>query len=128
MALTTTFKTNPVKTIIINQTVSTSAAGVGDNNVAGGPAFILSVNINNANGGDATHTKLYNLSSAVAGTNTADVILYARPNGNLTYTFHPPLEFSVGISMVTTTTPGQAGTTAPGTPPAVTLILSETAS
>lgn len=128
MALTTTFTSNPVKTIIVNQTASTSAAGVGDNNVAGGPAYLISATIDNAQYGTVVYTKFYDAASATAGTDTAELILRGAASASKTYTFHPPLQFSSGISVVTTTTKGQAGTTAPSTPPAVTLILSESAS
>ena len=128
MALTTTFRANPVKTIIVNQTASTSATGVGDNNIAGGPVYIISVRINNNTYGTIVFTKLFNLASATAGTDTASVILRGHSSATKTYTFHPPLYFENGVSMVTTTSAGQAGTTAPSTPPDVTLVLSETAS
>ena len=126
MALTSTFISNPVKTIIVNQTVSTSAAGVGDNNVAGGPVYLLSAKIT-GNTADV-YTKLYNLTSAVAGTSTADVVMLTKANTTKIYTFHPPLYFSNGLSTVTTTTAGQAGTTAPQAPPGLHLVLSTSAS
>ena len=128
MALTTTFTSNPVKTIIINQTASTRASGVGDNNVAGGPAYLISAMVGNGNYGTIVYTKFYDAASATAGTDTAVLILRGAASANRTYTFHPPLQFSTGISVVTTTTAGQAGTTAPSTPPSLTLILSETTS
>ena len=128
MALTSTFTTNPVKSIIVNQTSSTSATGVGDNNVAGGPTYLISAKIVNTNNGSSTYTKLYDATSATAGTDTASVVLLCTGTHTKTYTFHPPLYFSNGLSVVTTSTKGQAGTTAPGTPPAVTLILSSSAS
>ena len=128
MALTSTFTTNPVKSIIVNQTASTSAAGVGDNNVAGGPTYLISATVDNSGYGTIVYTKLYNATSAIAATNTAFCVLRGKASASKTYTFHPPLYFSEGISVVTTTTAGNAGTTAPGTPPAVTLILSSTAS
>ena len=128
MALLSTFISNPVKTIIAYQAQSTSTAGAGDNNIAGGPTYLISAKIANTNSGSSAYTKLYNLTAATAGTDTADVVLLCTGTHTKTYTFHPPLYFSNGISMVTTSTKGQAGTTAPGTPPAVTLILSSTAS
>ena len=128
MALTSTFIANPVKTIIVNQTASTSVAGVGDNNVAGGPAYLISCTIDNTNYGTIVYTSLYDSTSAVKATNTADHILRGHPSASKTYTFHPPLYFASGISVVTSTDKGQAGTTAPTTPPAVTLILSTSAS
>ena len=128
MALTTTYMTNPVKTVIVNQTASTSNSGAGDNNVAGGPVYIVQATLNNTQYGTAVYTKFYNATSATAGTDTATMILYGKASTSHTYVFHPPIFFSNGISMVTTTTAGQAGTTAPSTPPAVTLVLSESAS
>ena len=128
MALTSTFTSNPVKAIIVNQTSSTSAAGVGDNNVAGGATYLISAKIANTNNGSSTYTKLYDAASATAGGDTASVVLLCTGTHTKTYTFHPPLYFANGLSMVTTSTKGQAGTTAPGTPPAVTLVLSSSAS
>ena len=128
MALTSTNLVNPVKTVIVNQTASTSASGVGDNNLAGGATYLVSISVNNAAFGTGVYTKLFNLSSATAGPDTATAVLFVPANVIKTYTFHPPLHFDVGLSMVTTTTAGQAGTTAPGTPPKVTLLLSSTAS
>lgn len=128
MALTTTFSTNPVKIIIANQTASNSASGVGDNNVAGGPVYLISCTINNQTYGTVVYTSLFNASAATKGTDTSDIIMRAQPSQVNTYTFHPPVYFSNGISVVSSTDKGQAGTTAPGTPPAVTLILSESAS
>ena len=128
MALTTTNIVNPVKSSIVNQTASTSATGVGDNNVAGGPVYLLSARINNVGYATIVYTKFFNATSAVAGTDSAVVILRGHPSAIKTYMFHPPLYFSDGLTMVTTTTAGQVGTTAPGTPPDVTLVLSETAS
>ena len=127
MALTSTFITNPVKTIIVNQTASTSASGVGDNNVAGGPAYLISATINNSSYGTVVYTSLYNATSATKGTTDSDIILRGHNSASKTYTFHPPYYFSNGISMVTSTDKGQAGTTAPSTPPAVTLVLSTSA-
>jgi hypothetical protein len=128
MALTTTYMTNPVKTVIVNQTASTSVGGVGDNNVAGGPTYLISATVDNSQYGTVVYTKFYNLTSATAGTDTATMILYGKASTSHTYTFHPPVYFSKGVSIVTTTTAGQSGTTAPSTPPAVTLVLSESAS
>jgi hypothetical protein len=127
MTIQSTFISNPVKTIIVNQTASTSVSGVGDNNVAGGACYLISATIANTNFGGVTYTKLSNLASYTAGTNTADYVLRTPANGTRTYVFHPPVYFSNGLSFATTTTAGQAGTTAPGTPPAVTLILSTSA-
>ena len=128
MALTSTFTTNPVKSIIVNQTASTSAAGVGDNNVAGGPTYLISATVDNSGYGTIVYTKLFNATAAVAGTDTALCVLRGKASASKTYTFHPPLYFDAGISIVTTTTAGQGGTTAPSTPPNVTLLLSSTAS
>lgn len=128
MALTSTNIVNPVKSSIVNQTASTSASGVGDNNVAGGPVYLLSARINNVGYATIVYTKLYDSTSAVAGTDSAVIILRGHPSAIKTYTFHPPVYFSNGLSMVTTTTAGQVGTTAPTTPPDVTLVLSDTAS
>ena len=128
MAITSTFISNPVKTIIVNQTASTSASGVGDNNVAGGPCYLISATINNTQYGTTVYTKIADLASYTAGTDTATLVLMGQAAASKTYTFHPPLYFSNGVSFATTTTKGQAGTTAPGTPPAVTLVLSTTAS
>ena len=74
MALTSTFTTNPVKSIIVNQTQSTSATGVGDNNVAGGPTYLISAKIVNTNNGSSTYTKFYDATSATAGTDTASFV------------------------------------------------------
>ena len=127
MAITTTFISNPVKTIIVNQTASTSASGVGDNNVAGGPCYLISATIDNSSYGTIVYTKIADLTSFTAGTDTAGIILRGHTSAEKTYTFHPPVYFANGLSFATTTTAGQAGTTAPSTPPAVTLILSTSA-
>jgi len=126
MTITSTFISNPVKTVIVNQTASTpGASNSADNNVAGGPVYLISAHLT---GNDAiVYTKLYNLTSAVAGTSTADVVMINTANATSTYTFHPPLYFSNGLSFTTTTTAGQAGTNAPPTT-AVTLVLSSSAS
>jgi hypothetical protein len=128
MALTSTFTTNPVKSIIVNQTASTSLQGVGDNNVAGGPVYLISCTIGNSGYGTTVYTKLFNSTAAITGTDSAFCVLRGKASGIKTYVFHPPLYFDAGISVITTITAGQAGVTAPVTPPAVTLILSETAS
>lgn len=128
MTITSTFITNPVKTIIVNQDASTSVNGVGDNNVAGGPTYLISATISNAQYGTTVYTKLANLTSYTAGTDSADFVLMTPGSASKTYSFHPPVHFSNGISFVTTITKGQAGTTAPATPPAVTLVLSSMAS
>ena len=132
MALTSTFTTNPVKSIIVNQTATTSASGVGDNNVAGGATYLISATVNNASNGNVAYTKLYNLTAAVAGTDSAEVVLMIPANGTKTYTFHPPLYFSNGLSVVTTATAGQGGTTVPNAHsnalPSLTLVLSSSAS
>lgn len=128
MALTTTFATNPVKTIIVNQTASTSNSGVGDNNVSGGAAYLHTAEVNNSSFGTDVYVKLFDASSAIAGTDTATLVLFVKANTTRTFQFFPGLQFENGVTLVTTTTTGQAGTTAPGTPPAVTMVLSETAS
>ena len=131
MTIQSTFISNPVKTIIVNQTASTSVAGVGDDNVAGGACYLISATIANTNNGNVAYTKFANLSSYVAGTNTADYVLRIPANGTKTYVFHPPVYFSNGLSFCTTSTAGQAGTTAPNSTvnnlPSVTLILSTSA-
>ena len=127
MTIESTFISNPVKTIIVNQTASTSAAGVGDNNVAGGACYLISATINNSNYGTVVYTKIANLASYVAETNAADYVLRCPANGTKTYVFHPPVYFENGLSFATTRTAGQGGTAAPTTPPAVTLILSTSA-
>lgn len=128
MALTTTFATNPVKTIIVNQTASTSNAGVGDNNVSGGPAYLHTVEVDNSALAADVYVKLFDSASATAGTDTATLVLFVKDSTTRTFQFFPGLQFENGVTLVTTTTAGQAGTTAPGTPPAVTMVLSETAS
>lgn len=132
MALTSTFTSNPVKTIIVNQTAATNANGVGDNNVAGGSTYLISATLTNTANGNVAYTKLFDATSATAGTDTAVVVMMAPANGAKTYTFHPPLYFSNGLTVVTTATAGQAGTTVPNTNsnalPSYTLVLSSTAS
>lgn len=128
MALTTTFTTNPVKTILIQQTASTSSNGVGDDNITGGPAYLHSIEIDNTGLAADVYTKLYDAASAVAGTDNAEVVLMTKASVKRTFNFFPGLQFSSGVTMVTTTTAGQAGVTAPGTPPVVRMVLSETAS
>ena len=131
MAIESTFISNPVKTIIVHQTTSTSVSGVGDNNVAGGSCYLVSATINNTANGNVAYTKLANLTNYTAGTDTADYVLRTPANGTKTYTFHPPVYFSNGLSFCTTATAGQAGTTVPNSSsnalPSVTLILSTSA-
>tara|TARA_R110000787_G_scaffold14939_1_gene45949 strand:- start:262 stop:648 length:387 start_codon:yes stop_codon:yes gene_type:complete len=128
MGLQTTFSTNPVKTIIASETGLTSNSGTGVNNITGGPAYIHSVEITNAPFGTDIYVKLYNASSAIAGTDNADIILLCKANVNRTYNFFPGVLFANGVTAVCTTTIGQAGVTAPGTPPPVKFVFSETAS
>jgi|TARA_R110001583_G_scaffold66809_4_gene191646 hypothetical protein len=129
MALLTTFATNPVKTIIVNQAAATvSNAAVGDNNVSGGPAYLQMIEVDNASFGTSVYVKLYDASSAVAGTDSAEVVLFVKANSKRSFHFFPGLQFSTGLTMCTTTTAGQAGVTIPSDPPAVNMVLSETAS
>lgn len=128
MSLETTFSTNPVKTIIASESGLTSTSGVGINNITGGAAYIHSVEVNNAGFGTDVYVKLYNAASAVAGTDDADIILLCKANVNRVYNFFPGVEFRNGVTAICTTTLGQAGTTAPGTPPSVKFVFSESAS
>tara|TARA_R100001594_G_scaffold84367_1_gene118885 strand:- start:262 stop:660 length:399 start_codon:yes stop_codon:yes gene_type:complete len=132
MTLRSTFTSNPVKTIIVNQDAATNSSGVGDNNVAGGSAYLISVKIANASNGNATYLKFYDSASATAGTDTARMVLMAPANGTKTYNFHPPIYFSNAVTVVATATSGQAGTTVPNANtnslPSYTLILSSSAS
>tara|TARA_R110000803_G_scaffold15895_8_gene43781 strand:+ start:1328 stop:1714 length:387 start_codon:yes stop_codon:yes gene_type:complete len=128
MALETTFSTNPVKTIIASETALTSTAGTGINNITGGAAYIHSVEVSNSSFGTDIYVKLYNAASAVAGTTDADIILLCKANVNRVYNFFPGVLFANGVTAVCTTTLGQAGTTAPGTPPPVKFVFSESAS
>ena len=125
MALTTTFTTNPVKTIIVRETASTNTA---NNNITGGPAYIHTVEIDNASFGTDVYVKLYYAASATVGTTEAELVLFVKANAKRSFQFFPGLQFATGVTMATTTTAGQAGTTAPGDPPEVWLVLSETAS
>ena len=125
MALKSTFVSNPVKTILVEETASTNSS---NNNVAGGAAYIVAVTIDNSQLGATVYTKLYDASSAVVGTTAASLVLQGHASALKTYHFHPPLYFANGVSFATTTTAGQAGTPAPGTPPKVLLLLSSTAS
>ena len=128
MALTTTSTTNPVKTIIIQETASTSANGVGVNNVAGGPAYLHSIEIDNSSYNTDIYVKLYDLASAVAGTDNAEVILLVKNNVKRSFQFFPGLQFSNAVTLVTTITAGQAGTNPPTPLPNVRMVLSESAS
>ena len=125
MALKSTFVTNPVKTILVEETASTNSS---NNNVAGGAAYIISVTILNASYGTPVYTKLCDSSTATVGTTAASLVLLTPASVDRTYVLHPPLYYENGVSFFTTTTAGQAGTTAPSTPPAVRLLLSSTSS
>ena len=129
MALLTTFATNPVKTIIVNQASATvTNAAVGDNNVSGGPAHLHLIEIDNASFGTDVYVKLYDAAAAIAGTDSAEVVLFVKANTKRSFQFFPGLHFSTGLTMCTTTNAGQAGTAIPSDPPAVNMVLSETAS
>jgi hypothetical protein len=129
MALLTTFATNPVKTIIVNQASSTlTNAAVGDNNVSGGPAYLHLVEVDNASFGTDVYVKLYDASSAIAGTDSAEIVLFVKANTKRSFQFFPGVHFATGLTMCTTTTAGQAGTTAASDPPAINMVLSEAAS
>lgn len=125
MALKSTFVTNPVKTILVEETVSTNSS---NNNVAGGAAYIISVTILNSQFGTPVYTKLYDASTATVGTTSASLVLLTPASSDRTYVFHPPLYYENGISFATVTNAGNAGTTAPGTTPTVRLLLSSTSS
>ena len=84
--------------------------------------------VSNSSFGTDIYVKLYNAASAVAGTTDADIILLCKANVNRVYNFFPGVLFANGVTAVCTTTLGQAGTTAPGTPPPVKFVFSESAS
>ena len=128
MALTSTNIVNPVKTSLVSQTASTSASGVGDDNIAGGPVYLISLILNNTAFASSVFTALFDATNAVKATDTAVCVLRGPPSGARTYSFFPPLYFANGLTVVTSASAGQAGTAAPGTPPAVTLLLSSTSS
>tara|TARA_R100001082_G_scaffold110129_1_gene89075 strand:+ start:620 stop:1009 length:390 start_codon:yes stop_codon:yes gene_type:complete len=129
MALLTTFATNPVKTIIVNQASATvTNTAVGDNNVSGGPAYLHLIEIDNASFGTDIYVKLYDAAAAIAGTDSAEVVLFVKGLTKRSFQFFPGLHFATGLTMCTTTNAGQGGTSIPSDPPAVNMVLSETAS
>ena len=125
MALKSTFVTNPVKTILVEETASTNSS---NNNVAGEGAYIISATCLNGQFGTPVYTKIYDASTATVGTTEASLILMTPASSDRTYVFHPPLYFENGVCFATVTDAGNAGTSAPGTPPIVRLLLSSTSS
>lgn len=117
----TNYSLSPIGSSQFQDTANSSSSVV----IKSSSGTLYSIEIDNTSLAAIIYTKLYDSAGAiVVGTDAPNWIIRVPASVKISVQFVGGHAFANGLQVATVTTPGTAGTTAPGTPPTVRVIYS----